>query len=73
MKRDAKQEALDLFVIIYQSIPDFVIIDNKIASSLAKQCAIIAQQRILELDVWNCNSEEELNHQREILKELEKL
>ena len=64
MKRDAKEEVKDLFIQMAKPCSYF---------NQAKQCAIISQQRILELDVWNCNNEEELNFQREILKELEKL
>ena len=39
----------------------------------ARCCAIIAQQRILELPIWNTFNIEELKFQREILKELENL
>lgn len=66
MKRDAKQEAEEFVKELKNEMWDC-------RESDSKKCAIIAQQRILELDVWNCNNEKELNNQREILKELEKL
>lgn len=39
----------------------------------AKQCAIITQQRIIDLPIWFVHNEEELDHQIEILKEIKKL
>ena len=66
MRGDAKQEAEEFLKELRNEMWDDKFHDSK-------KCAIIAQQRILELNVWNCNNEGELNHQREILKELEKL
>ena len=43
-----KEEALDMFVEFLQIIPDYVIPENKIASELAKQSAIISVNKILE-------------------------
>lgn len=41
MESNEKEKALDLFVKFYQSIPDYVVGENDIASALAKQCALI--------------------------------
>ena len=45
--------------------------DDKLHDS--KQCAIIAQQRIIDLPIWFFHNEKELDYQIEILKELKKL
>ena len=66
MKRDAKKEAEELLKQLRNKMWDAKIHDSR-------ECAILAQQRILELNIWNSYNEEELNYQREILKKLEKL
>ena len=66
MKRDAKKEAEEFLKQLRNKMWDAKIHDSR-------ECAILAQQRILELDVWNSYNEEELRHQREILKEIKKL
>lgn len=66
MKRDAKKEAVDFLKELRNEMWDDKLHDSR-------QCAIIAQQRILELPIWNTFNVEELKFQREILKELENL
>lgn len=74
MKRDAKQEAEELVHLFDNHVRYWDCYnDEPLEENHSVLCAIIAQQRILELNIWNCNNEEELNYQREILKELEKL
>ncbi|MHB8871726.1 MAG: hypothetical protein ACYC5G_04700 [Candidatus Doudnabacteria bacterium] len=45
----AEEKAKDLFVRIYELIPDYVIEENKIASELAKQCALVCVDEILDI------------------------
>ena len=66
MRTNAKEEAEEFLKELRNEMWD-----NKLHDS--KQCAIIAQQRILELPIWNTFNVEELEFQREILKELENL
>lgn len=66
MTRDAKQEAEEFLKELRNEMWDDKIHDSK-------KCAIIAQQRIIDLPIWSIYDTEELDYQREILKELEKL
>ena len=66
MKRDAKKEAVNFLKELRNEMWDDKLHDSK-------QCAIIAQQRIIDLPIWFVHNEKELDYQIEILKELKKL
>ena len=66
MKRDAKKKAVDFLKELRNEMWDDKLHDSK-------QCAIIAQQRIIDLPIWFFHNEKELDYQIEILKELKKL
>lgn len=72
MRKDAKEEATELVKEYYGNCTDFID-SNKEAKEAAICFAIITQQRIIDLPIWFVYNEEELDHQIEILKEIEKL
>ena len=66
MRTNAEEEAKELINEMHSKLYSDGFYD-------AKQCAILAQERILELPIWNTFNVEELEYQREIMRELENL